>query len=68
MIAPMCAYTRGHDSADVLNVRMGIMVPMLAYTHGNDHAYMPIHVGMNATMRACIRGNDRVFACLYVQA
>ena len=64
----MRAYTRGHDSADVLNVRVGIMVPMLAYTHANDHAYMPIRVGMNATMPAYIRGNDRAFACLYVQA
>ena len=68
MFAPMSAHTRGHDSADVLNVRVGIMVPMLAYTHGNDHADMPIRVGMNTTMRAYISGNDCVFACLYVQA
>jgi hypothetical protein len=61
-------HIRWHDSADVLNVRVGIMVPILAYMHGNDHAYMPIRVGMNATMRAYIRGNDRVFARSYVQA
>jgi hypothetical protein len=55
MIVPMCAYTRGHDSAYVfiqacagwclyVHTRVGLKRLMYAYTRENDIAYVCMQV------------------------